>query len=1033
MASKYKVIFLIILTGVALILSSAIFALEFMLQKRKHLLKILKAQAQESTTAGTASSFSTISGSSSSSSSIKSKNDKNQWYQTIKNSSPLSPSDQIQHMQHDVANDRILSADAHLSLALSAFPFEQYDNAIPAKLYHSETLPSRGMKFVKEDDHDNGGGGGGSGKVEYNDENYQQQQKQQQQQQHSDIHSYIPTQQEAIYHLEQSAQLGNPYAQNMLANILASGILPIQDNVSSLQNNSNQTRGHRGHSSSLVVPSDFASGGQQLARALVLWHMSAMGGNIEAAMALGYRHYISATSGDDSTLFVEEEIQDGSLGPSSSHQISGSTISSSSSYPEKYPKASRDNQKNTGEKVRMKHNPDGSAHYGVLGTCQTSLAYYEAAANGIMDEMESGPLRGKVLPARDQHKLAEIHQRGASSKLGQYNKPDELEEAIKYYKIRANNIHNPDLAAAHKLAEMYHYGIRGVKQDMKEALKYYEIAADRNSWEAAGQAGKFHLWGMGLEGEERNLKKALDYFEMGTPGGLNACKLRFQKKLTMKQRNVDDDLWNTGEMTYNCDHPSVNGMGLLHLYGIPMMIATNLTEAIEYFELAKNMGNMDAYFNLAMMRLGWMNPFFGTSFDYAEGKKLDGPFHKTSPTTKDYIEALNLLKKAESMGHIQAKHRLAMMYAHGVENNGTIIVAKSCPRALKLNREIAMIGTTISKQLRAAYKQYMAGNYDASLRNYLAAAETGSVEAQVNAAFLLEQGHCLGMNRLDCMKASVRMWRAAARQGDEEASLRVGDFYYYGRLREDVVLGDVLNGVTFRDIDFSTAPFPWIRYILYPEDLLPKAKKYIVKIVKWGLSKVGSGRHSTTTTVTKEKDDYDYSNPEHKKQAVCRRKENLTYDKDAIRQEHFQIAADYYKKAAAKHGSARANFNLGFMHEWGLGLSQDFPLAKRFYDIAATSKNGEGELAVQIALFCMNIHEFFVKATVAIKKWYDSRRKTDQSDIRYYAPGISFEDSSTTVRDIVLHHVFAADSLLIVILVFLLIGLIQNRQDRHHR
>ncbi len=37
--------------------------------------------------------------------------------------------------------------------------------------------------------------------------------------------------------------------------------------------------------------------------------------------------------------------------------------------------------------------------------------------------------------------------------------------------------------------------------------------------------------------------------------------------------------------------------------------------------------------------------------------------------------------------------------------------------------------------------------------------------------------------------------------------------------------------------------------------------------------------------------------------------------------EHMAIAAQYYRKAAEEHNFARANFNLGFMHEWGLGLS----------------------------------------------------------------------------------------------------------------
>jgi hypothetical protein len=44
-------------------------------------------------------------------------------------------------------------------------------------------------------------------------------------------------------------------------------------------------------------------------------------------------------------------------------------------------------------------NAGGSAdsHYGVLGTCHSALAYYEAAAHGVMDELESGPTKGKLV------------------------------------------------------------------------------------------------------------------------------------------------------------------------------------------------------------------------------------------------------------------------------------------------------------------------------------------------------------------------------------------------------------------------------------------------------------------------------------------------------------------------------------------------------------------------------------------------------------------------------------------------------------
>ncbi|CAI7873437.1 unnamed protein product, partial [Closterium sp. NIES-54] len=44
-----------------------------------------------------------------------------------------------------------------------------------------------------------------------------------------------------------------------------------------------------------------------------------------------------------------------------------------------------------------------------------------------------------------------------------------------------------------------------------------------------------------------------------------------------------------------------------------------------------------------------------------------------------------------------------------------------------------------------------------------------------------------------------------------------------------------------------------------------------------------------------------------------------------------QRAAEAYWRAREK-GSAHAMFNLGFMHEHGMGLPRDLHLAKRFYD-----------------------------------------------------------------------------------------------------
>jgi len=493
------------------------------------------------------------------------------------------------YMRRAPYNEQILSADAHLSKALRGIPFEMSDNAIPPTLLFAEVGGGkRGVEFVQHSKSQmkdkNVNTNANQDYSEKSEDNTNVSRKKRYKGEYKSvwklIQSYIAKdvssgveakmdavnataamrdrvkmEKEALYHLEQASELGNPSAQNMLANMLASGILPFEDHAEL-----RKSSGHGDNDATLDVQADFAEGGEQLARALILWHLSAMDGNIEAATTLGYRHYISATSGGDDSKIITEEML-----------TNAPRVESV--------KSKNKNKKRNGV---MMHSPSSSAHYGVLGTCETALAYYEAAANAIMDELETSPLRGKVSPARETHKLAEIHQRGASSTLAHYNKPDELDEAIKYYKMRAN-AQQPDINAAYKVANMYHYGLRGVKQDMREALRYYEIAGDLNSWEAAGQAGKFHLWGMGLENEERNIKKALNYFRLGTPGGVVGCRRRFEKKLAQKEKIVEDDLlWNHGGNTYNCDHPCVNGMGLLNLYGVPLMVSRTHSSRVLY-------------------------------------------------------------------------------------------------------------------------------------------------------------------------------------------------------------------------------------------------------------------------------------------------------------------------------------------------------------------------------------------------------------------------------------------------------------------
>jgi SEL1 protein len=73
-------------------------------------------------------------------------------------------------------------------------------------------------------------------------------------------------------------------------------------------------------------------------------------------------------------------------------------------------------------------------------------------------------------------------------------------------------------------------------------------------------------------------------------------------------------------------------------------------------------------------------------------------------------------------------------------------------------------------------------------------------------------------------------------------------------------------------------------------------------------------------------------------------------------------AAACYQAAAETLASAQAYWNLGWMHENGIGIDQDFHLAKRFYD-QALETNKEAFLPVTLALFKLRARSFWNSVT----------------------------------------------------------------------
>lgn len=87
----------------------------------------------------------------------------------------------------------------------------------------------------------------------------------------------------------------------------------------------------------------------------------------------------------------------------------------------------------------------------------------------------------------------------------------------------------------------------------------------------------------------------------------------------------------------------------------------------------------------------------------------------------------------------------------------------------------------------------------------------------------------------------------------------------------------------------------------------------------------------------------------------------------------FEKAVGYYQSAADTQMSALAMWNLGYMYENGIGVPQDFHLAKRHYDLALET-NQEAYLPIVLSLiklYARSIWHTMLGGTEGLDIWGD--------------------------------------------------------------
>lgn len=420
------------------------------------------------------------------------------------------------------------------------------------------------------------------------------------------------------------------------------------------------------------------------------------------------------------------------------------------------------------------------------------------------------------------------------------------------------------------------------------SLNYIEVAKRVSEIYSAGMPQAVELVRLGVDGRDRKGITASEvglFVEIAASGDPNIAAAVGKRYLLGIDGFRQSYLRAAHYLKIAADkqHAAALGlMGYMHCLGLGVPKAMDL--AFSYFQAAAEKGDA-----LGHNGLGYIY-FLGTeavtkdeqkAFEHfnasAHGGSADGMFNLASVyltgtgTTKSLQHAQVWYTQALDRGHTPAAYTLAVMYLNGVG------AARNCNIAVDLLKRVCERGSWVAHKLQEAYELQGKGRHEAAAWIFLKLAEAGHEVAQVNLAHMLDLGTAtLLLPSSDATEEArglgrsyaQRHYEMSAEQGNALSELRLGDYAYYGW------------GLTVDDEEVS-------KNVAESEDILTS---------------------SGDLELVRQKADVELSLARYKRTAGMR------------------VTGEWMQPFVA-----RASFNLGWMHQFGIGVELDAPLARRYY------------------------------------------------------------------------------------------------------
>ena len=564
---------------------------------------------------------------------------------------------------------------------------------------------------------------------------------------------------------------------------------------------------------------------------------------------------------------------------------------------------------------------------------------------------------------------------------GRHDFPRNYSMAFENYQALASREGNA--TAQQMLGFVYATGIGGVvHQDQAKALLYNTFAADAGDIKAQMTTAYRHHAGIGTPIDcEKSVQyykqvadKAMAYVKSGPPGG---------RLLVRESYRIADDVGGI----YG-DGASFSSAGANARQGMAADSDQNLDNYLEYLDILSRKGDLRSTFRLGEYYYGGSrilkpdlsaakNIFLDIARRYwsRDGKIKPDPdplLEKMASKAAAYLG--NMFLRGEGMEQNYAKAKV--WFRRGIENGDSACqYSMGLMHLYGLGMEVDVVkaseyfGAAADHdhpwaQVRLGALMMDQGDLAAAVRYFDVASRHNNIEALYYLAELSNQG--IGRDR-SCNTAA-HMYKIVAERTEalhshfNEANARYGSGDVDGALA--LYLQAAEQGYEAAQanvayiLDRNTRSYQTPLHALFPSVFKYSSAKVaeaaqaltywtrsakqanidsLVKMGDYYLTGLGSATTSSTPPYSSPRELYAAASftPAPEKAAAC------------------------YSAAAETQLSAQAYWNLGWMHENGLGgMAQDFHLAKRYYD-QSLETNSEAYLPVTIALFKLRIRSWW--------------------------------------------------------------------------